>query len=354
MPKNASAFATLPLIFVVIILGLILAGFLLIKAGRNADLSQRVGKPVPKKIGVIQHVKTLDPVYQGFKEGMSKLGYTEGDNVLFEYIDDGGDISKVRGITRDFINKKVDLILVITTQALEQTLKESTASGNAAVPIVFTNGSTAIQQGLVKSFKSSGNNSTGIIPDDTKVSAKKLDFLKDINPGAKKVLIFTSPGAVAGEISAQSAREGAKKLGITIVEYKFKNKPGPLSTQELKDYISTLKPGDIDAIMTMPEPVVNSAPENLKMLLDLSKRLKVPTFFVNLGQGGLIGYNLDLTDSGKQAAEMADKILKGAKPADIPLGYSRKNYLEVNLKLAKELGITIPDSIIAIADRKIE
>lgn len=306
----------------------------------------------PKRVGIMNNTTVLESVYEGFKEGMVELGYIEGKNISYEYEYTAADKGKIEAAAKKFVSSDVDLILAITGPALSGALKETTASGKL-IPIVFTNSNTALKEGFIKSLQSSGNHSTGLIPDDIAVSVKKLEFLKEIDPNAKRVGIFYSNKAPSALFTIEELEKESKKLSLTIVKYQIDTPPGEKAAEAVKKVGSKIKKGEIDAIMTVPEPVMNT-PEPLKALSSLGIDLGVPTLFLNIEDGGLLGYNHDLSASGKQAALMADKIFKGKNPMDIPIDFPRKNLLVIDLKVAKMIGITIPASLLQIADKKIE
>ncbi|MBI2595737.1 ABC transporter substrate-binding protein [Candidatus Daviesbacteria bacterium] len=354
LPKLSSLGFTPTFLIIGVAALVVLAGsFFIYQSSRNRQVVIPQEIKQPKKIGILQHIKTLDKVIDGFKIKMTELGYVEGKDIVYDYQTTGGDPSKAAGIAKEFVNKKVDMILAITSPALGPAIKETSASAKP-IPIVFTNAINPVEAKFIKSYKSSGNNATGIIPDAVALSSKQVEFFNKISPKSKRIGMFSSHISPYANASIDAVRKNAEKFGITVLDYEFKKLPGPASLQEIQAIADSIKPGDIDAIMTVSDPIATAQPKVFPILNNLGKRLKIPTLYLNTGTEGLITYNADYIETGKSAAVMADKIFKGTNPADIPIEYNKRNYLEVNLKLAKELGITIPDTIIAIADRKIE
>lgn len=311
-----------------------------------------------KKIGIVQYQKIFDPSIKGFKEGLAGFGYKEGVNVSYDIRLADGSIDKLKQNADYFLNQSVDLIFADSPESALTTLNESTRSGKTNIPIVFTNGTNPDKVGIIKSFKSSGNNTTGVAVDFATITTKKLEFLKRINPNIKKV------GVVYGVISDPTAdfnlkvlREAAPKFDMTLVEYKLLKPPGLASVEEAKNLVDGLKPGDFDAYFHPAGPVVNF-PGTKITLMGIGKKLKVPTVFTRdfnpKEESWLLSYGHDFYETGKQAAEVASKVLKGIKPSDIPIDYQRKIRLIIDLRAAKEIGVTIPESILAIADKKIE
>lgn len=303
----------------------------------------------PLRVGVVQHTKGLDSVYEGFKQGMAELGYEEGIDITYDYQFSEGNPEKAREIARMFIAQDVDMLFVMTSSAARVVVPETKAAGREDIPVVFTNGVTVLQDGVIASYRSSGNNATGLIPDDTAISVKKLEFLKQIDPTADKVGVFiskTGPNPAREQALAALRSEGAK-LGIDVVTYEIS-----LATSAAAgaaEAVSTIKHGDVDALMTIPDPPI-TAPAVYEVIAQHALQEKIPTMFLNVGDGGMLAYNLDLVASGKQAAAMADKIFHGVKPADIPIEFPAKNILFIDLGVAKKIGVTIPQSLIYIAD----
>src|SRR3989344_4501 len=258
----------------------------------------------PFHVGILQNVKHLDQIVDGFKQGLTEAGYEEGVDIVYDYQNADGSSTKAESITREFLTRNVDLILAVTSPAVEAAWKAMEEEGKS-VPIVFTNGLGLVESGFLASYESSGKNVTGVVPDDIEVTVKKLEFLKAINPDAKNFgVFFGSPppsGATAGTLNA--LREQAPKL-----------------------------------------------------VIELGKRVKAPVFFLTAPrviEGGLLAYSQDYIVFGKQAAAMADKIFKGVRPEDIPIETSKKNLLIINLKTAKEMGLTIPESLLFVANQVI-
>ncbi len=341
-----------PIILIILVLIVIGGVALILPKLKNNPITPTL--PHPKRIGIVQHTKGLDNVYQGFKEGLTSLGYKEGSDVIYTYNFTGGDPTTASKIARDYLDQNYDLILAITTVAFQKTLEESTRSGKMT-PIIFTNSNTALTQGLIKSYQSSGNNSTGLIPDDVAISIKKLEFLKQINPNAKRVGVFTSKRVPATIDTLNKLEAAAPKAGLTIKEYVLGSDvpAGPQVAIKMQQIADKVQSGEIDAVMTLPDPLITD-PAISKVLESMGERLKIPTMFLNLQDGGMLAYNLDTEASGKDAAVMADKIFKGTKPADIPIEFPKKNLLIINLEIANKIGVTIPPSLLNIADKIIK
>ncbi|MBI2596346.1 ABC transporter substrate-binding protein [Candidatus Daviesbacteria bacterium] len=325
----------------------------------GAPKTDQIKKPATvKRIGIVQYQKIFEPSIKGFKDGLAESGYKEGENVSYDVRLADGNKDKLKEGADYFLNQNVDLIFADSPESASSALNESTRSGKTNIPIVFTNGTNPDKVGIIKSFKSSGNNTTGVAVDFAAITTKKLEFLKRINPTIKKVgVVYGAVSDPTADFNMKVLREAATKFDINLVEYKLLKPPGPLSAQEAQKLVDSLKPGDFDAYFHPAGPVVNF-PDTKKVLMGIGKKLKVPTVFTRdfdpKEESWLLSYGHDFFETGKQAAEIAAKVLGGTKPADIPIEYQKKIRLIVDLRAAKEIGVTIPESILAIADKRIE
>jgi len=308
--------------------------------------------PQPKTIGFIQVFGAIDNVYDGLKLGMTELGYVEGVNIVYDYQSWEQDPTKVDGIAQGFIDKDVDIIYAVADLSALKALKLTKEAGKP-IPIVFSVAEEPLRLGIIESFKSSGNNTTGIVSNFADVAPKQLEFMKRINPKVKKLGLFTKGfmnPAGPGVPVYNALKASAPNFGITIVEYTTDVEPGPALAEAFDKVAAGIRTGDIDAIYHIPSHFLEDQPVRET---ELGERLKIinsmPVLEEMVGTGGLFSYGADLTETGKQSAIIVDKILKGTKPVDIPIEHPKINVLGLNMKNAKVIGITIPDDIIEIA-----
>ena len=307
-------------------------------------------------IGVLRYIEELEQVEKGFYQGMENLGYKDGENVRYIVTPYGESPEKMQVLAQGLIDQDVDLIIAITNVAASGAKKATEASGRTDIPIVFSYANTPDATGLVKSFASSGSNVTGIAVNLVELTAKKLEFLKRISPSIKRVGILDADFTdLAGKFVQNELQKAAPQFGMEVVPYKIVNDIGPKSTAEIAALMEKIQPGDIDAFFYLPGPVSN-LPQNAQLVIDTTRRLKIPAAFLLSSQverGGLFAYAHDTVGIGKQTAAFADKVLRGKRPSDIPVGFPEKNTLVINLKTARETGVTIPESLLDIADTKI-
>lgn len=352
--KNEIGFTFIWLIIVAAVLIVATALFLSSRTTTNTIESPKE----PRKIGLFQSVKRLDGVADGFKEGMTELGYVDGVDVVYEYQNSDLDPQKGKQIAKNFVDGNFDLVLAIA-EAPGQ-MYEATKTYNKIVPIVFTNVNDPVKLGIVKSLQTSGNHVTGIRNEAVLITTKKIEFLKQIKPSIKKIAIFAPPPESivppnAFPDAVEALKQVAPKFGMEIVTYTLKT-TGESSTAELQTITDAIKPNEIDAIMIVSGDIT-SFKDNAKIVIAFAKRLKIATMVTSLRDvenGALLNYNHVPADLGKQASIMADKIFRGTSPSAIPIEAPRKFDLNVNLKTAAEIDIVIPDSLLIIADKKIE
>jgi len=318
-------------------------------------------QPVPKvvkepiTIGTIQWLTVLDQVYEGLKDGMTELGYVEGEDVVYLYGNANADPQEATKIGEQYVEQNVDIIFGIAFPGLKSGYDATVAADRTDIPVVFAHADSPVRTGIVESFKSSGNHTTGIAVNIDELTEKKLEFLQRIDPSVKKIGIFVAENTVpAGVFTLQSLKENASRFGMEVVEWNLTAKPGPPLTAEIQKVADTIQVGEVDAIFHPPGTVAARA--NWPIVTGLGNRLQIPTVWVSpasLQLSGTLSYSHKHYPIGKQAAVMIDKILNGTAPSDIPIEFPEENFLALNLDNANELGLTIPDSILELAEIKV-
>ena len=310
-----------------------------------------------KVIGVLRYIAQLEKVEEGFYLGMEELGYKDGENVTYIVTPYGNSPEKMEGLAQDLLAQNVDLIVAITNVGATGAKQAIAKSSRPDLPVVFSHASSPDVTGLVKSFKSSGNNLTGVAVNFVEVTAKKLEFFRQIDPSIKRLgIIEATHTDPAGALILSELKKAAPRFGMTIVHYKVESNAGAESSAELTLVANSIKEGEMDAFFYIIGPVTNSA-ESVELLANMTKRLRIPSVFHNadqVGLGGLFAYSPDLIAMGKQTSVFVDKVLKGQKPSDIPVEPNSKNVLSLNLKTAQEVGMTFPASMLNIAAVKVD
>jgi putative ABC transport system substrate-binding protein len=307
-----------------------------------AVLAQRAGKP--PVIGYIgANSEAIDrPRINAFMQRLSDLGWAEGRNIAVDARFTQGVVARAGEIAAEFVRRPVDLIL---TAGDAQVIAAKKATD--AIPIVFAAVGDPVGNGLVASLANPGGNATGLSLQLTDSVGKRVDLLRDLLPNLRRIGLignFVNP-TVAVEMRA--ALSEARALGIETIPSGFSR------TEEVAPAIEKLK-GRVEALYVCQDPLIGS---NIAEINASAIDARLPAMFSvrELAErGGLISYGPDLVTMYRRAAEMADKILRGAKPADIPVEQPTQFNLVINLKTANALGLKVPDALLTRADQVIE
>jgi ABC-type uncharacterized transport system substrate-binding protein len=278
-----------------------------------------------------------------FRAKLRGLGYVEGQNLLFESRYAEGRYDRLPLLAADLVRLKVDAIFTFTTPAA-QAAKNATG----AVPIVFAGVSDPLIVGLVTSFARPGGNVTGVTLNNPELSAKRLSLLKEAVPAMSRVAVLANPNFKPSSSMVAETRLAARTLGVDVQVLEVRE---PL---EFEKAFGTMTAAKADALVVVPDPMFVAQRQRIAQL---AARSRIPAIY-HLRQfvqaGGLIFYGADYVEAFQQAAVLVDKILKGAKPTDLPVEQPWRFALGVNLKTAKALGLTIPPSLLGRADQVIE
>ena len=323
--------------FRLIAVAVIVAAF----TARGADAQQ----PRVIKIGALTESWGPTPAIVGLRDGLQELGYRENEHFVIGVRFTQGNAAELPAAARELVRHGVDLI--VTTEADLAAKAAQTATDR--LPIVFMGGSDPVGLGLVKSFARPGGNITGIASLDIELAPKRMEIFRELVPGLKRILFVydaANPNVAAHHLGFH--REGARRLGLTLVER-------PVRTEdEARAVITGARKGEIDGIFS-PRFLSLNIPG---FILEVASRPRgIPTMFHGsffVERGGLASYSANTHEVGRQAARLVDRIIKGAKPADLPVEQPTKFELAINLKTAKALGLTIPSSLLLRADQLIQ
>jgi len=278
-----------------------------------------------------------------FIQGLRELGYIEGKNILVEYRFAEGKADRLPELARELVLLKVDAIFTAGTPAIFA-LKGATKT----IPIVFFSASDPIGTGVVASLAHPGGNITGISVLASDLWPKRLELLKEIFPKLSRVAMLWNKGNAGMALEAKATQEVAGPLGVTLQDRGVKD------PNELDTVFALMIKDRPDGFLALMDPVLNSYQ---KQILDFLAKNRLPAIFENkawVEAGGLISYGANYADVHRRAATLMDKILKGAKPADLPVEQPTRFELFINLKTAKEIGVTIPQSVLYRADKVIK
>jgi putative ABC transport system substrate-binding protein len=279
---------------------------------------------------------------KGLRDGLKALGYKERENILLELRDAKGDRSALKSAADDLVQKKVSLIFTTGTRTTE-----AAKAATTRIPIVFRHPADPIALGLVKSMSRPGGNITGVAGLALEKTEKRLDFMKQIVPGARRVLLFYDQNDRFSRENFASARNAAQKLGLQVLEY------GVKSADELKKSFDGLQKNPGDAFFQMPDNLVETEAD---FIFETARQKKLPTMFNDESwaiRGALGAYGPSYYHMGRQAALLAGQILKGANPGDLPVQRAEKFDLVINYRTARVIGLAVPPEILKKADRVI-
>jgi len=275
-------------------------------------------------------------------QGLRELGWTEGRTVAIEYRWGEGRIERAAEIATEFVRRKVDVIVTSATAAIVAA-KQATS----VIPIVFAAAGDPVGTGLVASLARPGGNVTGLSIQQTDVAGKRLELLREVVPGLRRLAILANVDGPAVVLDMREVQTTARTLGLEVVTSEIRR------AEDIAPAFETLK-GRADALYVCIDPLVNSHRIRINTLA-LGARL--PTMHAAreaVEAAGLMSYGPNRLDMYRRAADLVDKILRGANPADIPVEQPSKFDLIINLTTAKALGLALPPTLLARADEVIE
>ncbi len=288
----------------------------------------------------------MPAAYQSFLQGLRDHGYVEGRNVVIEYRSAEGKIERLPALAAELVGLKVDVIVAAVTDAAL-----AAQQATRTVPIVFPAVSDPVATGLVASFARPGGNVTGLSFIAPELVGKSLELLKQAVPGVNRVAVLWQSGGLAerqGKALRKAAEDAARVLGMRLQVVEAR---GP---DDFDRAFAEITRGRADALMVLTSATFIQARGRL---VDLAAKERLPAVYPArefVDAGGLLAYAPNLRDLFQRAATYVDRILKGAKPADLPVEQPTKFELVINVTAAKGLGLTIPASVLARADQIIE
>ena len=283
-----------------------------------------------------------DTNLEAFLQGLQDLGYVDGRNIVLEYRWADNREDQYSPLIADLLRLKVDLIYTSSTPAV-LVAKQATQT----VPIVFPNLSDPIGVGAVDSLARPGGNATGLSSLASDLWPKRLELLKDAFPKISRVAMIWNSGNPGMKLRAQETLASARAFGVTVQDNGVRDIDG------LESVFAILSKDRPHALLTMVDPFTR---RHLKRILDFAAQDRFPAMYEDrsfVEAGGLMSYGPWIADLFRRSASYIDKILKGARPADLPVEQPTRFELFINLKTARELGFTIPPNVLARADRVI-
>jgi putative tryptophan/tyrosine transport system substrate-binding protein len=305
--------------------------------GASAE-AQRLKIP---RIGFMRGGSPTDPEVEAFRQGLRELGYVEGKNIIIEYRNTEGKTDRFPDAAAELVSLKVDIIVAAGGSAVVLAAKPATDT----IPIVMTNPGDPVAIGVVDSLARPGGNVTGLTSSSTDLSGKRLELLKEAVPMLSRVAVLWSPAESGNARNFKETEIAAQSLSLKLLS---------LGLQAGDDLNNALQSSIKDRAGAL---IIIRSPAYGERIVNFAAKNRLPTMFPDklfVDAGGLMSYGPNIADNFRRAAAYVDKILKGAKPFDLPVERPMKFDFIINLKTAKQIGLTIPPNVLARANRVIK
>jgi putative ABC transport system substrate-binding protein len=293
------------------------------------------------RIGVLGNEN--NPPWDGFRRGLRDLGYVDGRNLSMEWRWSEGKPDRFPALAMELVALRPDVIVASGTQGVRAAMEAT-----SAIPIVMTTSSYPEKIGLVKSLSRPGGNVTGLSNVGPELSGKKLELLKEIAPKVSRVAVLWNPASTVEPLALQELLTAAPAVGVEIQSVEVR------SPDDFSAAFAAVSSSRVHAMLALGNPINF---RGRQLIADFALRNRLPSIYderLFVDAGGLMSYAPSFTDSFRRAATYVDKILKGAKPADLPVEQPTKFELVINARTAKILGLTIPQSVLLRADEIIQ
>lgn len=301
--------------------------------------SRAAERATPIKIGVLTDSWGPTPGVVGLRDGLEKLGHRENKDYVLGVRFTQGDVAALPAAARELVRQGVDVLFTANPASAK-----AAQAATKTIPIVISGAADPIGLGLIQSFARPGGNITGVTDIDLELDGKRLEVLKEMIPGLKRVMFSYDPSETFSAAQAKNFRDTSRQLGITLIEK-------PVRTQEeAKATFASIRKSDVHGIV-VPRSLSLNIPG---FALEAMSQRRIPTMFFTVWyveNGGLASYGSNFHESGRMAARLVDKIIKGEKPAEIPVEVNHKIEFVVNLKVANASGIKIAPEALYKANR---
>jgi putative ABC transport system substrate-binding protein len=277
--------------------------------------------------------------HETFREGLRALGYEEGQNLVLEFRYAEAELERLPDLAAELVRLPVDILVVGGGEPAIQAAKRASET----LPIVFPNSSAPVETGIVASLARPGGNATGLTDVGPELSGKRLQLLRDALPGLAQVGVLWSPQFAGSALQSKETESASRALGLELLALPVH---GP---EEIEPAFEAALSGGAEALVVLPSTTTNT---HARRIVEQAARGRLPAMYgnpVNMEAGGLMSYGPSRADNWRRAASYVDKVLKGAKPADLPVERPTKFDFTINLKTAQALGLSIPPHVLAQA-----
>lgn len=286
---------------------------------------------------------SMETRVQAFQQRLRELGYTEGRNIVIEYHYASGNYNRLTAIADDLVRSKADVIVTWATP-VTQLVKDATRT----IPVVMAGGGNPVEAGLIASLAKPGGNITGLATIQNELTGKRLELLKETFPKTSRVAMVLNPEGQVPSQGYEQLNKVAQSLKVRIESFKVRK------SDEIDKVFGAIAKSRMDALLLESDPIFNV---NRSNVISLVAKNKLPAIYPErrwVEDGGMMAYGTDLIEVARRAAIFVDKILKGAKPAELPVEQPTKFELAINLRAAKQIGVTISQSVLFRADKVIK
>jgi putative ABC transport system substrate-binding protein len=281
--------------------------------------------------------------FDAFQMGLRELGYVEGKNLVIEVRYADGKYDQLPGFASELVALKVDVIVAASSPAI-RAAKQATTT----IPIVFPSTGDPVGSGFVASLARPGGNLTGMSNSNLDVSAKTLELLRAVLPSMSRVAVLSNPGSSTESAMLKSIGAAARMVGVQVVPIEARN------PEEVETAFAAMTRERLDAVLIAADALMGM---QQRQIAELALKHRLPSISQGAGyarSGGLMGYGLNGSDAYRSAAVYVDKVLKGAKPADLPVQQASRLELVINMRTAQALGLTVPQALLLRADELIQ
>jgi putative tryptophan/tyrosine transport system substrate-binding protein len=317
--------------------GLPVIAFVLVVAGAVAEAQQPAKV---SRIGMLADVPA--PQHDAFQQGLRDLGYVEGENIVIERRYAKGDRERIPELAAELVNLKVEVIVSIGP------VTPFTARSVKAVPVVMAISGDPVDAGIVASLARPGGNITGMTFFAAVLAGKRVELLKEIAPKVSRLAILANPGHAGEQLELSETQAAARAFGVAL-QYLTVRTP-----KDFNDAFDAITKERAEGLITFPDALTMAHRKEIAEFASKSRLPSISGWSQFAEAGGLMTYGPNLLDSLRRVALFVDKILKGSKPADLPVEQPTKFELVINLKMANQIGVTIPPNVLARADRVIK